>query len=290
VGEVRTMSDLEKFAARHDLDARSLRRWLLEAMVLGAVSDGSVAAQETDTILHLVATRDEFRGLAPAELRSDLETIWRGLEADGFHVRIAALAAALPRYAHRLLAFRGAVAVSMADGRLRPDEVDFLRQFQRGLGISEEDVVRAFEEAEEGDDLPVVPERVAPIEAYLDCLLMAAAADGRLAEEERIVLHAFIADRPEFDGIPEEFLVRYMRESFGRYLTDEGLNARLEHIADDLPSPVERLNAYGLAEDMVIADGELAPAEREFLDRLAVALRVGEARSILAGDMPDDEE
>lgn len=280
------MSDLEKFAARHDLDARSLRRWLIEAMVLGAVSDGQVASAESDAIIHLVSTRPEFLGIDAAELRADLERAWRGLEGDGFHVRIAALAAALPRYAHRLLAFRAAVAVAMADGRLRADEVDFLRQFQRGLGITEEDVVRAFEEAEGAELLPVVPERVSPIEAYLDCLLMAAAVDGRIAEEERIMLHAFVADRPEFDGIGDEFLVKYMQQSIERFARAGGIEARLPQLAEELETPVERLNAWGLAEDMVAADGELALAEREFLEALGAVLRIDEARAILAGDMP----
>jgi len=273
-------SELDKFAARYELDVDHLRRWVIEAMVLGAVSDGAFDRRESDQIVAVISTRPEFSGMDIEALRADMERAFDGLMNDGFHVRIHALAAALPRYAHRVLAYRSAVVMAFANGRLVDDEFAFLRQMQQTLGIAEVDVAKAFDDAQDlGDDarLEIEPE---PVEAYLDCLLMAAAVDRQLAEEELATIIAFVISREEFDGIPEDHLRRYINERLALY-AGGAIVERLETLAADLPRAEHRENAYGLAAAMVVADGDLVEVERRFLGGLQQALSLDETRAEL---------
>lgn len=271
------MSDLDRFAERYEVDAESLRRWVIEAMVLGAVSDGEFDQRESETIVGVIASQAEFAGIQPDELRADLERAFQGIVADGFHVRLHALAGALPRYAHRVIAFRAAVLVAFANGRLDNDEFSFLRQMQKVLGITEADVAQAFEQGNEPDDafLTADPE---PVEAYLDCLLMAAAVDRELAEEELATIIAFVISRDEFDGLDEDVMRDWIRERLQRYASG-GIAARLRTLPDELPEPEQRENAWGLATSMVVIDGEVRPSEKEFIEQLRVALDLDEARA-----------
>lgn len=273
------MSELEKFAERYSVDLHDLRRWLIEAMVLGAVADGEFDSRESERIIDVIASHSEFTGMDAAELRGDLDSAFHGIVTDGFHVRLHALAGALPRYAHRVLAFRAAVAVAFANGRLDSDEFSFLRQMQKVLGIAEADIARAFEEMQAIGRVGV-PQEVAPVESYLDCLLMAAAADGQLAEEELATIIAFVISREEFEGIDEDRLREYINGRLEEF-ADGGIDARLSELTDELLDPMERENAYGLAAAMAVVDGDFAQAEQRFLQKLQVALRIDEARAAI---------
>ena len=271
------MSDLEKFAARYQMDVAHVRRWIIEAMVLGAVSDGEFDRDESDSIIRAIAENAEFTGMGPDDLRGDLERAFDAIVQDGFNVRLHALAAALPGYANRVLAFRCATRVAFANGVLDPDEIDFLRQMQRVLGISESDVTRAFEDAQGPESGPLDAE-IEPVEAYLDCLLMAAAADKELRDEELATIIAFVISRDEFAGIDEDHLRDYINDRLRNFATG-GTAQRLDGLADDLPDSQQRENAYGLAVSISVADGELAPEERTFLVQLRRALQLDEDRA-----------
>ncbi len=271
------MSDFEKFAARYEMDVEHVRRWIIEAMVLGAVSDGEFDREESDSIIRTIAEHSEFAEMEADDLRADLERAFEGIVKDGFNVRLHALAAALPGYANRVLAFRCATRVAFANGVLEPDEIDFLRQMQRVLGVSEADVTRAFEDGQ-GGDTQMLPEEIEPVEAYLDCLLMAAAADKELRDEELATIIAFVISREEFAGIDEDHLRDYINERLRNFATG-GTAQRLDTLGDDLTQSQERENAYGLAVSICVADGELAVEERTFLVQLRRALHLDEERA-----------
>lgn len=268
------MSDLEKFAQRYAADVGDLRKWIVEAMVLGAVADGEFDRRESESIIQIIASHAEFTGMTSDELRGDLERAFEGIVNDGFHVRLHALAAALPRYAHRVLAFRAAVVVAFANGRLDDDEFTLLRQMQKVLVVAEADVQRAFEDANEASS-PPIPSSVEPVEAYLDCLLMAAAADGEIRDEELATIIAFVLSREEFDGLDEDQLRTYINQRL-RLFAGGGTAERLESLIGEFNDVSERENAYGLAVAMTFSDGELAPQERSFLIRLRMALDLDE--------------
>lgn len=272
------MSELDKFAERYEVDVEHVRRWVIEAMVLGAVSDGEFDRRESDEIIRVISAHSEFIDMDAEELRTSLERAFEGIVSDGFAVRLHALAGALPRYANRVLAFRSAVKVAYANGVLASDEIAFLRQMQSVLGISEADVQRAFEEAQDLGQMSPVPADIEPVEAYLDCLLMAAAADKELRDEELATIIAFVISREEFAGLEEDHLRDYINERLRNFATG-GTARRLQGLGADLPSIEQRENAYGLAVSMALADGELAPEEKTFLIQLRSALELDEERA-----------
>jgi tellurite resistance protein len=264
------MSDLQKFAERYDGDIDRLRTYVIEAMVLGAVADGELDRRESESIIQMIASHAQFTGIGRDALRSDLERAFEAIVSEGFHVRLHALAAALPNYPHRVLAFRAAVVVAFANGRLDDDEFTFLRQMQKVLGIAESDVQRAFEDAQL-ESAPSIPTDIEPVEAYLDCLLMAAAADGEIRDEELATIIAFVLSREEFDGLDEDQLRNYINgrlRAFASGATEE----RLEDLHAEFNSVEQRENAYGLALAMAFSDGDLAAEERRFLINLRMAL------------------
>lgn len=272
------MSDLDKFAERYEVDVEHVRRWVIEAMVLGAVADGEFDRRESDEIIRVISAHTEFIGLDADELRNGLERAFEGVVADGFAVRLHALAGALPRYANRVLAFRCAVKVAYANGVLAADEIAFLRQMQSTLGISESDVQRAFDEAQDAGHMSAVPTSIEPVEAYLDCLLMAAAADKELRDEELATIIAFVISREEFAGLEEDHLRDYINERLRTFATG-GTARRLQTLGADLPTVEQRENAYGLAVSMALADGELAVEEKTFLIQLRRSLELDEERA-----------
>lgn len=272
------MSELDKFAERYEADSTHVRRWVIEAMVLGAAADGEFDRRESDEIIRVVSENAEFIGMGMDALRDDLERAFEGMVKDGVPVRLHALAGALPRYAHRVLAFRCATKIAFANGELATGEIDFLRQMQKVLGITEADVTRAFDEAQDPTAMDALPQEIEPVEAYLDCLLMGAAADKELRDEELAAIIAFVISRPEFDGIEEDHLRDYINARL-RAFASGGTAARLEQLIGDLVSVSERENAYGLAVSIALADGELAPEERAFLVQLRRALDLDEAHA-----------
>lgn len=279
---------LDRLAQRHEIDERDLRKWLIEAMVLGGVADGELDQRESEGIIHQIATLPIMKGIGADELRADLERAVSGLIADGYRARVHALAGALPRYAHRVLAFRGAVAVAFANGRLDSGEFDMLRLLQSVLGITESDVEHAFETVPQAGEELLHAEHE-PIDAYLDCLLMAAASNGRLAPEELATILAFVISRDEFDGIEADHIhdmIQHRLDEFAHGATEE----RLSRLARELVDPTQRENAYGLAASVVVADGTLDSAEQGFLSRLRVALDLDESRAELAMEHAESED
>lgn len=273
------MGDLERFAAQHDMDAGVLQRRLIEAMVLGAAADGRLDSRESAAMMDIIREQAAFAGIQGETATEAFARAFESLVDEGFHVRLHALAAALPRYAHRVLAFRCAVRVAMADGELHDQELSMLRQMQKAFLLADGDVERAFEGAR-GEDPAIIPDEVEPLDAYLDCLLMAAASNRSLADEELATLLAFIVSRPEFDGLDGDQLHDYIQVSLKAYARG-GIDGRLATLANELPLPVHRETAYGLAAAMVVADGDVDRAERSFLGALREALELDEARAAL---------
>jgi len=270
------MSELEKFATRRGTDDAYLRRWLIEAMVLGAVSDGEFTPAESERVIRVIGDNATFIDMGADELRASLEGVFDSIVRDGFDVRLAALAAALPGYNERVMAFRCVVRVAFADGRLADDEFAFMRRMQKVLGIVDGDVARAFDAAQESDFGGLA--EAEPIEAYLDCLLMAAAADRELHDEELATIIGFVLTRPELSGLDEDHLNRYIQDRLRRFAAG-GTARRLEELVDELVDDVQRENAYGLAVALCLADGDLAPEEQAFLSALRQTLDIDDARA-----------
>lgn len=283
----RYMPQLERFAERYEIVPEQLRRWLVEAMVLGAAADGEIDQRETDEIALVVSTQPHFEQIEPGELSALLRTAVEGLRRDGFVPRVYAMAGALPRYAHRVLAFRAAARVAMAKSQINGDEIGLLREMQDVFGITEPDVARAIEDAQGSGSY--VPNELEPIEAYLDCLLMGASADGEIDDSELATIIAFILERPVLAALDGDLLHDYIRRNGVRFSKEEARVQRIAELADELPFAEHRENAWGLAFAIVTASGSICESERVFLEQLEEALDMETTRSVLAGDFGGGE-
>ena len=69
------MSDLQKFATRRGAALDQVQRWVIEAMVLGAVADGEFTPRESDRIIRVIADNAEFTGMSADTLREPIESL-----------------------------------------------------------------------------------------------------------------------------------------------------------------------------------------------------------------------
>lgn len=271
------MTSLSRFTHPDELSVDSLQRWLVDAMVLGAAASGRIDQRQAQAIEEIVVTWPEFRGMESATLTRLLEQALHSLKTDGHLVRVHALGGALPRYAHRVLALRAAVLVACADNELASEELELFRSLQRVLGVSEADMERAFSDAQRSET-SLIPEDVEPIETYLDCLLMAAASNHHLADEEWATIVAFILSVPELENVPLDSLREWMQTRLRAY-SRGGIDERLEELSEESLNPVQRETAFGLAASMIASDGEIDEDESKFLAKLRIALDLDEARA-----------
>lgn len=112
--------------------------------------------------------------------------------------------------------------------------------------------------------------RVAPM---AEALFLAMSADGICAGAERTALRGAILTVT--DGELDDAAIDSLLQRFDRALHDEGLDARLDAVASQL----SRYRADGevaveLAAAVMIADGQVDPAERAVLERLAEDLGI----------------
>src|SRR3954467_8701331 len=101
---------------------------LVEAMVLAASADGSIAQKEMETLIRRVIERPEFEGTKPEELNALIEGSAKKLSsAKKLEDVLASLRERLPDHKNRLLAFGLASAVALADRRATREELGLLK-------------------------------------------------------------------------------------------------------------------------------------------------------------------
>ena len=106
---------------------------LVEAVFLGASSDGELSAEEHEVFAHTVRQlADERIGTRLGELVTRFK---RALAASDRTARLRALRARLPTPSTRQLAFELAIQVAAVDGSLRSAERELLMEAAEALGI-----------------------------------------------------------------------------------------------------------------------------------------------------------
>jgi uncharacterized tellurite resistance protein B-like protein len=128
-------------------------------------------------------------------------------------------------------------------------------------------------------DPPVlpVPDAIAAI------LVAAAAADGRLNEEEAVRMSGILsttrvlrqAGNGSMQGLAERAIA---------LLTDYGLPAELTACAKAIPADL-RPTTFALATDLVLADGRIDDREKTFIDELQAVLDVDDATALKIVDV-----
>lgn len=121
-----------------------------------------------------------------------------------------------------------------------------------------------------------------PRRFVVEAMLGAMEADGDVSEEEMATLEGNLGSHSLFEGLSGEELSRLVDLAADAIREAGGGKARLDAIAQGLPSRNQRLAAYAMACEVCVADRQLVEAEIEFLDRLqaALALEDGEAKEV----------
>jgi uncharacterized tellurite resistance protein B-like protein len=244
-------------------DARRERNGaLVEAMLLAAISDGRITQGEMQALLRRVLERAEFEGTTPEELNALVESSAAKLAAARkLEDVLASLRERLPDHKSRLLGFGLAAAVAFADQRATRAELGLLKTFQAALGISEDEVAHVIDTIEQGGSLAEALGE--PLERlYAEVMVLVAAADGKLEEEEAEALVETLASDPLFSDVAAERAQTYVSEAVAA-LVAEGLPERLRVLAGGLTTHARRVKAFRLAARIARASGHLQPGSPE---------------------------
>jgi len=251
----------EAIAARRNRNAA-----LVEAMVMAAVADGSIAQKEMETLIRRIVERPEFEGTKPEELNALIEGSAAKLAgAKRLEDVLASLRDRLPDHRNRLLAFGMAAAVALADRKATREELGLLKTFQMGLGISEAEVQEIFSAVESGQPLNEVlgepKERL-----YAEVMVLVSVIDGKVSAKEASAIVEALAGDPVFRDLSMERAQLFVRDAM-QALSDDGMAKRLVVMAHSLTTHAQRVKAYALAARVAKAGGN-RPAELHVLELL----------------------
>jgi uncharacterized tellurite resistance protein B-like protein len=133
---------------------------LFETMILAAAADGSVDRVEVEEIYRQVFERPEFHGIHADDLKAAIEhAAKRVAEARSLEHILPSIVDRLPDKASRELAFGLAASVVVADGRAPPEELSILKALQDMFDLTEEEVARLFETAQQHGKFPPTKEK-----------------------------------------------------------------------------------------------------------------------------------
>ncbi|MBI4393183.1 MAG: tellurite resistance TerB family protein [Euryarchaeota archaeon] len=109
-------------------------------------------------------------------------------------------------------------------------------------------------------------------EGFAGIALCAVAADGVITEEEALGLGTTMNRMKLFRGLNQ----RQMNDIFGklvRVVKSQGVDNLMKHSAEAVPADLKP-TAFAVAADLLFADGEVAPAEQKFLEKIQYSLGV----------------
>lgn len=260
------------------LPARPL---LVEAMLLMVAADGVVADEEIAQLTRTIAEHPAFGGLSPDAIGDEFQRAFNALSDDGFEARLDALARGLESYKSRLLAFAFATGICFADGDIAEQELALLKAFQTVFLLRDTHVAEIFEALQSDEPIDSLIERLlehhnTPLsrqEAFIETMLLMAAADGEIAEIEATQLAMTIAVQKEFDDLGEEGISEALSAALER-VKFQGPKGRLSELRIALPTEEDRMRAVRFALTILIADGVIATGETECLESMVEAFEL----------------
>ena len=98
---------------------------------------------------------------------------------------------------------RSVVCLLAGDGEISQQEMHFLQNLHKQLGVTSEVLNTVFEEARKGKGRVSIPEDATERKRLFEFLVQAVVADGRLVSEERKMLN-LIAAKMEISGMDVE--------------------------------------------------------------------------------------
>ncbi|MGE3456944.1 MAG: TerB family tellurite resistance protein [Kofleriaceae bacterium] len=117
-----------------------------------------------------------------------------------------------------------------------------------------------------------------PRRFVIEAMLGAMHADGVVDERERVVIERQLAEHPWFSALGDTAKT-LLDLSSDAIKHAGGAARRAPAIAKGLPARIHRLTAYGMAVEVAVADGELVPAELDFLEAIGRSFRIGSSEA-----------
>jgi uncharacterized tellurite resistance protein B-like protein len=250
-----------------------IRAIFFEVMTLMLLADKEVKPEEIAKISELLAARPEFEGMTKEHVAEGIEAAAKRAQTlrsqQSFDGRLSQIAEKLETVENRLLAFGMAAAIALADDELHPDELRLLAIFEKAFKLSNDDVNGVIRCIKSGRSFESIfpTHKDEKVSAYIETLVIALRADGRVTRAEIQVLLETVEKAPELRGINMQQADAYIQRSL-EVLEREGLEARLSLLGRTLSTEEERFEAFSLALRMIAADGEVTREEKHLLARL----------------------
>jgi uncharacterized tellurite resistance protein B-like protein len=112
--------------------------------------------------------------------------------------------------------------------------------------------------------------------ALIECMLMAAIADGSISDREMQALLRRVIERPEFEGTRPEELNALVEGSAKKLSEQKDLEDVMRSLRQRLPDHRTRMLAFGLAAAVAFADQRASRAELGLLKTFQAALGISE--------------
>ncbi len=132
------------------------------------------------------------------------------------------------------------------------------------------------------------------VDPLAETMFLMMSADGKIEDVERDAVRGAI--RGLTDNLLRSGTINVMLENYEKRLAEQGRDARLQEIADDLAEePAEAEGAFALAAAVALADDEIAEEENDLINQLAEWFGIAEERcneilDQLDEDRAEDEE
>lgn len=126
------------------------------------------------------------------------------------------------------------------------------------------------------------------VDPLAETMFLMMAADGTISDSERDAVRGAI--RGLTDNLVRSGTITVMLENYQRRLQEQGRDARLQEIADEIAEePSEAEGAFALAAAVALADDEVAEAENAFINQLAEWFGISPARADSILDQLDQD-
>ncbi len=127
------------------------------------------------------------------------------------------------------------------------------------------------------------------VDPLAETMFLMMSADGKVEDTERDAVRGAI--RGLTDNLLRSGTINVMLENYEKRLSEQGRDARLQEIADEIAEePTEAEGAFALAAAVALADDEIADAENEFINQLAEWFGISEDRANEILDQLDEDQ
>jgi tellurite resistance protein len=106
------------------------------------------------------------------------------------------------------------------------------------------------------------------VDPLAEAMFLMMSVDGRVADEERDAVRGAI--RGLTDNLLRTGTINVMLESYAKRLAEQGRDARLQEIAEEIAEePTDAEAAFALSAAIALADDEVTQQENDFINQLA---------------------